>query len=95
MHRHRLPHLCTLPGERIPQPEGNAKTSDVTGARINVEEVASLQAASALYHNLLRKEIGNQEPWASEFVQNVGEPLVSLRLVPRLCFGSREPSAEQ
>ena len=30
-----------------------------------------------------------------EFVQNVGEPLVSLRLVPRLCFGSREPSAEQ
>jgi hypothetical protein len=85
MHRHRLHNLCALPGERIPQPEGNTKKSDATGARIKVEEVVSLQAASALYHQLLCKE----------FVQNVGEPLVSLRLVPRLCFGSREPSAEQ
>jgi len=73
MHRHRLLHLCTLPGWRIPQPEGNAKKSDVTGARIKVEAVVSLQATSALYHASLRKEIVNQEPCASEFVQNVWE----------------------
>ena len=98
MHRHCLPHLCTLPGEKIPQPEGNTKKSDVTGARIKVEEVVSLQAASALYHNWLRKAIVNQEPWASEFVQNAWESrwLVSdLYRVSASAAESRQRSNER
>ena len=62
--------ICAHFLEKVPQPESNAKKSDITGARIKVEEVVALQAASALYHKWLRKEIMDREPWASELVQN-------------------------
>jgi len=63
---HHFLQRVTLHGSR---PEATAKKSELSQCRIKDHELVGIQLSCALYHNWLKKEIADKEPWAMEKVE--------------------------